>query len=665
MDAANMKKGVSEKRTGLSDKQIAGTLFLVTFVIVAVMGCLLNLAYILDETGVVANAAYLAGYNWHDWVRATGGYYYKYGSALLYIPIMKIFNNPYVIYKMIMIVNSILVAMVPVCAYRILREHLLLDDRKLCATLSFVVGIVPASVLYSINAKADVALITWTWVLLVTILECMSAKEKRKQYILSVLIAFFSVYLYMCHTRGVVFVIAAFMTVFAIRFILKNKSVKFLAYVAGVIVFMAIDKKLTSFFKHRIWGTGKLKNTMDGFNWGKYRKMFTFTGAKTLIKNGSGWFVDSIIGTYGFVIVGLFFAICIIVLYLKKKDVSQKEFVISLYGALVFVGTMALGMLFFFNVIFKVAAGKSASRIDRLFYSRYMSPTYAILILVALYYLFIKKDLFGWKSKLVAVIFSGAMIVTVRMWIYSLPENFGFSWRNVLDCGLTYSPDHYGNDAGSFEKTVIADALMKGAIISFVIFVIFILLSLKKIQKQRVVICLAGLCFMVNLISNYIKLRYNADMRTMNACGSVFTEMEGIVDRYESVVEEFHDLYFDSTSGYGYKFYQMGLPNFNVLVKKKAKFEEMDDAFIVVRTHVINELWMGDDCYLLKDYDYNKNVNAIIVKGEKLKKALEEHGIQVVEIPEDYALHERNSVPDDYWEAVEASWQYQRESFSN
>lgn len=666
MNSAETEKRGKKVNEGMSDKKITAVLSGITFLIMAVMGCMLNVACVLDETGVVANAAYVAGHNWHDWVIATGGYFYKYGSALLYIPILKFFNNPFVIYKLIMVVNSLLIAMIPACAYRILRVHLSVNDKGLCAIVSFVVAIVPASMLYSLNAKADVALITWTWVLLVSILECMSAKEKQKQYIFSVLTGVVSVYLYMCHTRGVVFVIAAFMTVFAVRFILKNKSVIFWVYIVAVAVCMGLDKMLTAFFKYNIWGTGKLKNTLKGFWFGKYRKIFTFTGVETLVKNAAGWFFDSLIGTYGLVIAGIFFTLFIIVLYFKKKEnISQKEFVLCLYGALVFMGTMALGMLFFFNANFKLMAGKSSSRVDRMFYSRYMSPTYAVLILVALYYLFIKKDLFGFRSKLFLVLFSVAVTIFVGTWIYDLTDSCGFSFRNVLDCGLFYRPDYFGKDAGDYKGPGLANALMAAAVLGLILLIIFLLLSRKEERRIKLAVSLVGLGFLVNLSCNYINLRFNADMRTMNICGPVFAEMEKIMDQYNSVAEEYHDLYYDPKKSSGYKFYQMGFPNFNVLVKKKAVLTEADNAFIVARNHVADERWMGEDCYLLKDYDYEHNINAIIVKGNDLKQSLEEHGIQVIDMPADYGQKQKNSVSADYWEAVAKSWQSQRESLFN
>ena len=81
MSEKKVMTGIEKEPSKIGDKGITWILFLFTFLISAIMGIMLNVACVLDETGVVANAAYVAGYNWNDWVSATGGYFYKYGSA--------------------------------------------------------------------------------------------------------------------------------------------------------------------------------------------------------------------------------------------------------------------------------------------------------------------------------------------------------------------------------------------------------------------------------------------------------------------------------------------------------------------------------------------------------------------------------------------------------
>ena len=131
----------------LSDRRIGILLYLFCFLMMTVMGGVLSISYILDETGTVANAAFLAGYNWHGWVTNTGGYFYKYGQAPFYAWIFRLVDNPYLIYKLMMVVNGAFVAWVPVIAYTVCRKHLGQQDKLKCILAALLLTFVPATIL--------------------------------------------------------------------------------------------------------------------------------------------------------------------------------------------------------------------------------------------------------------------------------------------------------------------------------------------------------------------------------------------------------------------------------------------------------------------------------------------------------------------------------------
>lgn len=84
----------------------------------------------------------------------------------------------------------------------------------------------------------------------------------------------------------------------------------------------------------------------------------------------------------------------------KEKDITSKELVINLYSILVYFGTLAMSVLFSFGANYKFVIGEKVKRADRFLYSRYLAPAYAILVFIALYYLFFKTKSFGIKTKL-------------------------------------------------------------------------------------------------------------------------------------------------------------------------------------------------------------------------------------------------------------------------
>lgn len=652
------KKLVAKQWT---DKQICIFLYSLSLLMMLVLGLPLSVSYILDETGTVANAAYLAGYNWNDWVNSNGGYFYKYGQAPFYFLLFKIFSNPYLLYKGMMVINGIFVAFIPVVSYKILRKHLEIEDKAHCTLLSLCIVVVPATVLYSLYARGDVMLIVLAWFIIYAVLEAMTVDKKKEQIIWSSMAAFLSVYAYMCHSRGIVFVIATFMVLVAIRFFMKNKNVCFTAYIVNLIIWLLIDDKLTAFFKNNIWGSGNKKNTIENVNYSKYSTVLTEEGIETIVKNLTGWLFNSFLGTFGMVTLGVFFAAVIVFCYVaKKKNITQKELVVNFYSFLIFLGTTMLGILFFYGSNYKFVIGTAVKRADRFLYSRYLSPCYSILVFIALYYLLVKKDCFGWKTKIVTVISSAVLAVYCRTWLGTFVNGIEYSWRNTLDSALFFNTVRYGNDANTYKG--VSAALLKMAVFAFVILCIMIVLS-ALIKKKHWCYVLLGLCMLLSLGDNYKKLRYKTDVRPMLRGGSVITWMDNLEDE-TNISEEFNDVYVDKSFSRR-KMLQLAMPEYVVHVKGSVKAADVDNMFIIATNYKLNENWLNDECYLFADFEWDDTLATVIVKGDELKAALEEKGIELIPIPEDYTERKSADSYPPFEEAIERVFRFQMDSIMN
>lgn len=646
-----------------TDTQICCFMYGLVLLMMIVLGSPLGVSYILDETGTVANSAFLAGYNWNDWVNCTGGYFYKYGQAIFYFPILKLVSNPYLIYKLMLFVNGVILAWIPVIAYTILRKHLKQEDKAKCTLASLCISVIPATVLYSLYARADVMLTAFAWITLYVVLECMEAESRKKRIVLSVLIAFVSVYMYMCHSRGIVFVIAVFMVVFVIRFLMKNKHICFSAYVISLVVWMYTDDKLTHYFKNSIWGSGTKKNTLENVNVDKYANLLTAGGIETVIKNVTGWLFNTFLGTYGLAVLGIAFALVGVVCYItRKKDITPKEAVISLYSVLVYFGTLAMSVLFSFGSNYKFVIGEKVKRADRFLYSRYIAPAYALLILIALYYLFFKKDCFGLKTKFAALGGSGVLIIYCRTWLKDFVNHVEYSWRNTIDSALFFDTVRYGNDANQYSN--VSRALLMAAILAFVVLYIVIVLGYNydSIKRKNLIFVFVGSCFLISLSVNYVKLRLFTDVRPMLAVGASITEMDRIEDE-TNISEIYNDVYIDKTVS-RYKMMQLAMPKYTVHVRSSVSAEEVNNMFIIVENYKVNDAWMGDDCYLIKDYDFENSRTTVIVKGEKLRKELENRGIALEPVPKDYTTKENKAGGTPALQALKISLKYQLESFN-
>lgn len=652
--------GKTKTKKQLSDRKICCIMYGLVLLMMIVLSSPLSISYILDETGTVANAAFLAGNNWNDWVNTTGGYFYKYGQAIFYYPILEFVTNPYIMYKLLLIVNGVFVAWIPVISYMILRRHLHQDDKLKCALTSLCLAVVPAVVLYSLFARAEAMLIALAWVTLYVVLENMNAVGKKQRILLSSLVAFVSVYMYMCHSRGIVFVIAIFMVMFGIRFILKNKNICFTAYLIGTGVWLFVDKQLTRFFKNNIWGEGIMKNTMEKVNLDKYDVLFTADGMDTLVKNATGWLFNSFLGTFGLVVLGLVFATVLIVMFFRKKHVDAKELVISVYAFLIYFGTMAMGALFSFRSNYNFLVGEKVKRADRFLYSRYLAPTYAIIIFVALFYLFYKKDVFGIKTKLATLLVGGGLIVYCRTWLHAFVNGVEYSWRNTIDSALFFDTVWYGNDANEYKN--VSRALLQQAVLAFVILLIVLALTHyhEKIKQQKLVIVLIGSCMLVSLTVNYVKLRLFTDVRPMLSVGSCITQLDQLDDEI-NLSEICDEVYVDNSIS-RYKMMQLAFPQFTMHVRKSMQPEEVKDMLILCSNYHVNEGWMGDDCYIFADFDFDNTWSTVIVKGEGLKTELEKAGYNLQPIPEGYNEKSNPKGGVSAKKAFEKSIQYQLDS---
>ena len=156
------------------------------FAVVSVFyGIHLSIPLVIDETGTVANTAFMVGDDWSICVQSMGGFYYKYGVSALYIPIYLLFrNHPFLMYKGIMSLHMLLISLIPVIAYHICRKYLKIESVLTSVLLSICGGGLSSIWLYSLYSSADAMLIFLPWVLALLLLSLASkdsTQEKKKK----------------------------------------------------------------------------------------------------------------------------------------------------------------------------------------------------------------------------------------------------------------------------------------------------------------------------------------------------------------------------------------------------------------------------------------------------------------------------------------------------
>ena len=140
-------------------------IYAISFIISAVPALFLTAPPVEDCIGTIGTAAYLAGYDFRDFLVAEG-FFYKYGQTIWYLPVFLLFNSAEVIYKGMLLINSAIDAFVPVMAYYI--------GIKICGKkrsndiiiASILVGCLPEILLNTKYTWAEPVLIIMPWIII-------------------------------------------------------------------------------------------------------------------------------------------------------------------------------------------------------------------------------------------------------------------------------------------------------------------------------------------------------------------------------------------------------------------------------------------------------------------------------------------------------------------
>ncbi len=621
-----------KKLEQLTDRKIATWLYLIVFIMIGLGGVLLDVTLVVDELGTLANSAYLAGNTWTGAIEAQGGFYYKYGTAFLYYPFVALFENSFIMYKMILVLQSAIISTTVIFAYYILRRHLLVSSKVKSAVISLTVALMPSVLLYTYYTRADFVLYITPWVLIYLFLECSKAREvsKRRFAVLSSLIAFSSVYAYMSHTRGIALVLAAVVTVIAIRIFLKVKPVHYGTFTISLVLALIADRLFTTFFKLGIWGAEGAKHaSAESFNFKALKMIFTKDGLSTMIKLIVGWIFNICTSTAGLVAIGFVAGVMILWFILsKKKQINEQEGIVTIFSMVTFGGTFAMSILFFFQFVHALFLRTALTRADRAIYDRYIVGTVGILCLLGLYIISEKKEWFRGKAKTIAFVGFGGSIAFFAMIIGKYIVNVSFTTRYAITMN-TFLDMGYGVITAEWPDIISAYTMI--AVISLTVMLVFLFL----VYKQKfVVACTIVLAFLLVLFgTNYYKVRYSRNDVVKGRCEEIIELVDGLVE----IADEYPVILVNKGST-SIKTYQVAFKNFNTI--KTAQLKKMDNVtnlIMISRPKSINYNYFEDDYYAFEDITYSsKGDDIVYIKGEQLKNKLEELGYSMkkMELPE-------------------------------
>lgn len=606
-----------------SDRGIKLCLFLGFFLVLAVFGGRLEVPIVLDETGTMSNTAYLTGLDWSVNNKSMGSFYYKYFQALLYVPVFLLVKNPFLRYRVIMVLHAAIISLIPLVAYDIARKYLRIDKAK-AALIACGTGSLPAVILYSEYARADMLMCAVPWFALYYLLESGTALEmgeKRKAVWYSVLVSFFAISAYMSHTRGIVLLIATVMTIAFLHIFRKKKMVSYMAFTIATVVLLIGDKLMTAYMKAKVWPLGIAHATVEVFDFAALKLIFSPKGLATMMKLLAGWLFNAFTSTFGMVAIGLIVSVFVIVYAFRKThEITDTELLLSVYGLLNMLGSAALGMLFFFKPVYNYFTAVSPTRADRLVYGRYIVCAFGVLSFFALYTLICKKDWIRWKGKLAVVLLDVGVLGIFAWKVGPAMNNVRMTIRNFISICRFLTLPSYGATQTSYEN--ISAELTYAGIYALVIFIILLLLS-SMTKKTAIIALLFTAVNMENFYSCYMLARVSKNNVTNSVTRTIYDGM----NEFSDLDAQFRKLYVEKTIST--QLIQMALPDFELYGNRIRDSYKQDNIFLIM--NIADDRVKEMELYSIGDeiFERGGHIYSYYVRGEELVRELKNRGYKL------------------------------------
>ncbi len=207
-----------------------------------------------DELGTIVSAAELAGNSWRG-VVSTYSSYYGFGFYWIFFPAFLITDNPIIIYRIILVICSMLQAGIAPLALYIQTKYLGMKDILIGSVIGWICAflvVTRVTILYN-----EHALIMVSWLLMFLICKLMEAQEqKRDKKIITLLIVGLLIYSLTIHVRALIYSLS-FILVLCLYFVIaKKKLISWIGIPVYLIAYVIIQKVI-SIIQGSIWGKGE------------------------------------------------------------------------------------------------------------------------------------------------------------------------------------------------------------------------------------------------------------------------------------------------------------------------------------------------------------------------------------------------------------------------
>ncbi len=224
-----MKRRLEQFYAAFGDRGVMFILYAFSVVVNALMTMCMELPAVFpEEISAAGIAAFYSGKNWADTlgqIGVRGGYI----QSLLYTPLFLVFDNPYVLYKAMLVVNALIVSFIPLISYHLATKLGVERVRqKLLAALScgMYVSVLTGSKFITGDAISSLMV----WILIMCVFAAWDKKNRYTRFTMSILTGFLCAVAFAANAGLIAVVLAIILTVIIARVFFKERLMNIPAF---------------------------------------------------------------------------------------------------------------------------------------------------------------------------------------------------------------------------------------------------------------------------------------------------------------------------------------------------------------------------------------------------------------------------------------------------
>ena len=434
----------------LSDWFLMLALYVVTLVIHVLMTQVTTMFNLTpDEYAVTGVAAWFNGYDWSKTVSAGG--YYGYFQSLFYVPVFWFVDDPMLRYRVMLLINGVLMSFAPVIVYFLARKWF--GVRKLSSVfIAIVCGLYPAYMLLTKYTWNETLCCLLPWVFALLMYKSLrslkdtshSGRAVFRQQLWAVLAGLTLVAAYATHGRMIAMLAAGVVLELVVLFTMKRKVFALSGFFASVVIGFFADKMMKGYLQNVLWlksqsdkaSVNTIENTLGRIFDLDPDNLMHFP--QTLI----GHFFYFISSTYGFGAIAMVLIISGLVMYYVTRnrakkgtaelsaDGKAKTYITSSLAIFCWFAFLVMGAIFVVSVGFKATSTVFNTRADTTIFGRYIETFFPVAIFPAL--IMIYRGRFSIMHSLAALVSAAGIFVLTELVTVPAVIGDGTTDKNVV-----------------------------------------------------------------------------------------------------------------------------------------------------------------------------------------------------------------------------------------